>query len=515
MTHAHIGLLVAVGLAGAARAVPLKADFKAADGISLEGSNLVCERTDMGKAVASAPVRLPANCVGRTVRISVRAVGANLSNPKKLKVQLSLHNEEMEEAETISARIDSAAAAALTNGSATISFLYPAYGAAPWGTLSLGFEHGSGRVAFDLDTLAVEVVADLYPQVHKDWRCVYTERVTRDARRRGCMLGISPPLQDGDFRDLAAYGANVVRYQMWNGFVKRRADESRGEFWERWLGIMLDNLETNVLVAAEKYGFKVAVDLHDAPGGRYRMNQRMFYERDPETGARTHYFEQFTNGWARIARRFRGNPHIYGYDLYNEPLQDLHALGGHDCWSCNYWAAKAIREIDHEVPIIVECGDWDNAKGYRYMSPIPFTNVIYSLHFYCPHAYTHQGVGPNEMTGPYRVAAKVGGVSGGPDYLRRRMACAKKFSDRFGAKMFVGEFSVVAWAPGADEWLENVLSIFEEYGWDWTYHAFREWPGWSFEWEGDSQMKKLRRSEDNPRKRVLLKYFRKNRDGGR
>lgn len=500
------------GIVGAATAVPLRVDFKESDGITIDGSNLICERSEKGNAVAYTSVCLPAEFMGKTIRLSVKATGMSLANPKKLKAQLCLDNEQMEEAEAMAARIDSVSAAVLTNGSATVSLLYPAYGSTRYGTIGLGFEQGSGKVVFDLSTLEAEAVEDLYPQVYRDWHCVYTDRVTKDVRRRGCMLGIDPPLQDGDFRDLTAYGANIVRYQMWNGFVKRRADESRGAFWERWLGVMLDNLETNVLVAAEKYGFKVVVDLHDAPGGRYQMNQRMFYERDPETGARTHYFEQFTNGWARIARRFKGNPHIYGYDLYNEPLQDFPALKGHDCWSCNYWAAKAVREVDPEVPIIVECGDWGNSKGYRYMSPIPFTNVIYSVHFYCPHQYTHQGVGPNEMTGPYRVAAKIGGRSGGPDYLRRRMACAKKFADRHGAKMFVGEFSVIAWAPDADEWLENVISIFEEYGWDWTYHAFREWRGWDFEWTGDPQTKKLSRSEDNPRKRVILRSFQRNRE---
>ena len=45
----------------------------------------------------------------------------------------------------------------------------------------------------------------------------------------------------------------------------------------------------------------------------------------------------------------------------------------------------------------------------------------------------------------------------------------------------IGEFSAVRWAPGADRYLADCTAIFEEYGWDWSYHAFREWGGWSCE----------------------------------
>ena len=51
-----------------------------------------------------------------------------------------------------------------------------------------------------------------------------------------------------------------------------------------------------------------------------------------------------------------------------------------------------------------------------------------------------------------------------------------------------GEFSVAVWAPGGAAYLDDLVSIFEEYGWDWTYHAFREWEGWSLEHEGTPEV---------------------------
>jgi hypothetical protein len=33
----------------------------------------------------------------------------------------------------------------------------------------------------------------------------------------------------------------------------------------------------------------------------------------------------------------------------------------------------------------------------------------------------------------------------------------------------------------------DCIELFEEFGWDWSYHAFREWSGWSVEDDQDDQ----------------------------
>ena len=50
-------------------------------------------------------------------------------------------------------------------------------------------------------------------------------------------------------------------------------------------------------------------------------------------------------------------------------------------------------------------------------------------------------------------------------------------------------------------------AVFAEYGWDWTYHAFRKWAGWSVEHEGEDAAS-LRPSADNLRKQALLEGLR-------
>ena len=71
------------------------------------------------------------------------------------------------------------------------------------------------------------------------------------------------------------------------------------------------------------------------------------------------------------------------------------------------------------------------------------------------------------------------------------------------------EFSAVRWAPGADLYLKDLISIFEENGWDWTYHAFREWRGWSLE-AYDNRGNEKFNPDMNKRKKVVLEAFAKN-----
>ena len=86
----------------------------------------------------------------------------------------------------------------------------------------------------------------------------------------------------------------------------------------------------------------------------------------------------------------------------------------------------------------------------------------------------------------------------------------RNFQLKYGARIYVGEFSAVRWAPGADRYLEDCISIFEEYGWDWSYHAFRESKTWDVEYEGGSYKDYVKATAPTGRLRALLEGFRKN-----
>ena len=93
--------------------------------------------------------------------------------------------------------------------------------------------------------------------------------------------------------------------------------------------------------------------------------------------------------------------------------------------------------------------------------------------------------------------------------LRKVLQPVRDFQLAYNVHIYVGEFSAVRWAPGADKYLRDCIDLFEEYGWDWTYHAYREWDGWSVEHGSDPQDHQPTR-EPTGRGKIMLDWFGKN-----
>ena len=361
--------------------------------------------------------------------------------------------------------------------------------------VTLGLQNVEGRVEFDLSSFkwAPHTLYE-FPRYNQDWIVLYPEHNPDGAAQlRGAMLPHDPT--EDDIRTLAEWGGTIGRFQMSRNFQVIDANLDFPEY-VAWLDGRLDLLE-KVLGWARKYGMKICVDLHVPPGSvRDNSEMRMFSDKE--------CLDLYVACWERIARRFRGNADvIYGYDLLNEPHQNRHEVPW-SYWDAQRLAAEAIRRIDPDTAIVMEANLSSSAPAYEYMSPLAMPNVIYELHMYIPSEYTHQGV-----TGGWSEPRKWPDESRGwnKEMLRRKLEPVVAFSKRHGAKIFVGEFSAIAWAEGADRYLRDCIELFDEYGWDWCYHAFNEWRGWNVEYAGDS-LATLKRVGDTPRKRVLLDGFR-------
>ena len=362
----------------------------------------------------------------------------------------------------------------------------------------LGLQDTSGKVVFDLSTLRIGACAPYWPVTNQNHRCAYTGPLAEAAIHRGVM---SPgrDMTEDDFRTLHKWGATLLRYQMCRDWGKAGTNRDLAEYGE-WLEGRLAHFESFILPMCRQYGLQVVLDLHVTPGGRNGHNEfAMFFERE--------YADWFVEFWRRTAARFAPivqtmGPVIYGYDLCNEPVQNAEALPGCDFWSLQRRAAEAIREVDPETPIIIETNNWDVPSAFGMLSPLALVNVIYEVHVYNPIQFTHQGVMSHPTGAAYPDAAK----GWDRECLRRVLGPVRAFQERHGAKIYVGEFSAAAWAPGADAYLRDCIALFAEYGWDWTYHAFRESPVWDVEKAG-SRFSEMVPATDTPRKRALLEGF--------
>jgi len=144
--------------------------------------------------------------------------------------------------------------------------------------------------------------------------------------------------------------------------------------------------------------------------------------------------------------------------------------------------------------------------GFDALTPLDIDRVIYSFHMYKPHRFTHQGVYDSKAELVY--PGVIDGLNWDKERLREAMRPAIDFQREFNVHIYVGEFSAIRWAPdnSAYRYLRDVIDLFEEYGWDWSYHAFREWDGWSVEHGPDRQN---RTPADTPtdRQKLLTRLF--------
>lgn len=444
-------------------------------------------------AIASAAIDLAPH-MGKSLLFKVRASATGVSRqgaPQGFKFQLSYRDEasgamrypEIHDAGGTFTNREFMFCADFSNAKATR------------GWLNLGLQNAIGAAAYDLSTLTISERPGAFPPVtNRTYRQVYTDRVKALPRLRGVMLP-SHKIEEKDFADLKAWGATLARYQMTSGPKGEKRHDLAA--YDAWLEGQLDRLDRDVLPWGRKYGIRIVVDLHNGPGQRMeepRGESAMCHDR--------RFADHFVASWEKIARRFKVNEDvIYGYDLINEPQQTL-PPGAADYFTIQRLAAEAIRRIDPVTPIIVESNMMDAPHQFANLPALELPDVIYQVHMYVPGGYTHQGVSNRNRHGP-RPIYPDGGCN--RDYLAQNLKAVRDFQLAHGAKIYVGEFSAVCYADGAAQYIADCISIFEEYGWDWTYHAFREWSGWSVEHLNMTKIaNRFTYAPDNPRKDVLV-----------
>jgi len=109
---------------------------------------------------------------------------------------------------------------------------------------------------------------------------------------RGTM--INPLLEEQDFRVLASWNANHIRWQLlWGGFPHGPADKGDIPAYEAWLETALEHLDS-LLVFFREVGIRVLLDLHTPPGGRDQNDKwPLFYNQT--------FQDAFLTVWEKMA----------------------------------------------------------------------------------------------------------------------------------------------------------------------------------------------------------------------
>jgi hypothetical protein len=365
-------------------------------------------------------------------------------------------------------------------------------------TLLLGLEAVSGKAWFD--DIKITVLRPPRSSSHVAASPVMYKGHSLP-RLRGTMISTS--ITPESLKTLGLdWNANLIRWQL---FRQARPGETPGGY-DEWLEAELKKLDA-ALPLCEKLGLYVVLDLHSPPGGKgtaggYVGSDAGLFS-DPASQ------DKFVEIWRKMATRYKDARPIWGYDLVNEPVEDGLGEGCLDWQGLAERAARAIREIDPERTIIVEPAAWGGPGGLEEMEPLSVSNVVYSVHMYMPHAFTHQNV--HGKTPSYTYPGIIEGKYWNKAELERALQPAIDFQKRYNVHMYIGEFSAIRWAPGnsAFAYLSDLIDIFEQHGWDWTYHAFREWSGWSVEHGSDPKDAKPAASPTD-RQKLLQDWFAKN-----
>lgn len=438
--------------------------FHFTDGLT--GGGIVMENLSAsGSIIVSAPVPID-SLKGGAIALSANVKAENISLPPNswngIKVMLKIVLKDG------SAQYPQLVLPAGTFGWMNSSAYIAIPSSAQSVTLYLGLEKSSGKVWFD-DVLFRLVRNPGYYPPARDPNIPIDKYHNETASLRGAMVSTS--LTQTDLQVLAGdWKANLMRWQL--GGTSYPMGIQTPDFDNvlvKELGLL-----DNAIQWAKPYGIKIVLDLHSLSKGCLKTVSAE---------------NKFVEVWKMLSSRYKDSNVIWAYDIANEPDTregDWNSPGYLSWDDLAETTAREIRKIDSVKPVIIESAFADPA-GFSAMRPLDFSipRIIYSAHFYQPHAFTHQTLYSYKT--PYSYPGTIEGRYWDKNTIAEMLSPVLEFQNRYRVPVYMGEFSAIRWAPSnsAYYYLRDCIELFESYGWDWTYHAFREYDGWSVEHSED------------------------------
>jgi hypothetical protein len=188
---------------------------------------------------------------------------------------------------------------------------------------------------------------------------------------------------------------------------------------------------------------------------------------------------------------------------------------------------QAIREVDHDTPIILDARFHAAPEGFRFLLPVADPAILYSFHFYEPWAYTTFRVNRGRFRYPDRMPAVREGETDSWEFAEfsNRMEPVVSWAKQHGVpprRILAGEFGCDRRVAGAQAYLSDLLRLLNLQEWHWAFYSFRssDWDGMDYElgtgglgqhyWqerEAGKPHEELIQRRDNPLWKVLRSQF--------
>ena len=258
---------------------------------------------------------------------------------------------------------------------------------------------------------------------------------------------------DADAAFIASLGLNSVRLAV---NYRHFEDDMRPFELDEGGFLLLDR----AIERCARHGLYAIIDLHALPGAQ---NQR-WHSDNPTHRAlfwtHRHFQDRVVHLWEALARRYRGNPWVAGYNPINEPADPT----GKAIAPFYRRLEAAIRAIDKHHVLFLD-GNRYSLDFHMFGDPMP--NCVYTAHDYALPGFIDGGGYPGTTRGEHVDRAVV----------ERTFLARTEYMRRTGTPIWIGEFGPVFVGDAARDaeryqLLRDQLALYHQHaaGWSlWTY----------------------------------------------
>lgn len=174
--------------------------------------------------------------------------------------------------------------------------------------------------------------------------------------------------------------------------------------------------------------------------------------------------------WKQVSRRFRDYPPELLFELLNEPRDNLDAAAWNEILS---EAIDTIRALQPGRTLVVGTTPWGGYSGLGLLRLPADSNLIVTVHYYEPLAFTHQGAPFVEGAGQW-LGTTWRATPAQRAILDLNLEYIRAWAEEHGRPIFMGEFGSILNADSTSRALyaEYLTRRFEASGFSWALWNF-------------------------------------------
>lgn len=260
----------------------------------------------------------------------------------------------------------------------------------------------------------------------------------------------------------------------------------------------------DVLDIAQKHGVKIEMCMFSLPGARNRQANGMEFDYRLWTDEK--FQQQALEFWKQLASNLKDHPAIVAYNPLNEPHPARKdGVFGDDKQQFEDWYMKhkdtpadlnrfnrriveAIREVDTQTPIILNGWFHSSSNGFQNLIPVKDDAVLYAHHAYGSWEYVTFRANKDRFSYPDKMPTLQGDETEAwtVDTLRKNVQAVVDFQKKYNIpsnRIIAEEFGVDRRVKGAQQYLADYISVFNEHDWHWAFYSYRSatWDGMDYE----------------------------------